>query len=149
MATVTAKNRRAIARLRAISKAIEQMPPEMLGAVHKTVGRSVRRLISEGFSERRAPDGKAWAKREKKESWPLLEKSKDMRRGWRVITSPKGIWARNKDPKTRFHQDGTRNMVARPMVPRKGTRLPERWRVAILRSAKNAVGKELKKVLAP
>jgi hypothetical protein len=35
------------------------------------------------------------------------------------------------------------------MVPSKGTRLPDKWRVAILRSAKNAVGKELKKVLAP
>jgi hypothetical protein len=148
MATVTAKNRRAIARLRAISKAIEQMPPEVLGAVHKTVGRSVRRLISEGFEERRAPDGKAWAKREDDKPHPILEKSGKMRRGWRIITSPKGIWARNRVKHTKFHQDGTRNLVARPMVPRKGTRLPDKWRVAILRSAKNAVGKELKKVLA-
>jgi hypothetical protein len=146
---VKAKNRRAIARLRAISKAIETMPPEMLGAVHKTVGRSVRRLISEGFENRSAPDGKAWAKREDDKPHPILEKTGKMRRGWRIITSPKGIWARNRVKHTKFHQFGTRNMVARPMVPSKGTRLPDKWRVAILRSAKNAVGKELKKVLAP
>jgi phage gpG-like protein len=146
---VKAKNRKALARIRAIAKAIETMPPEMLGAVHKTIGRSVRRLITEGFEKRQAPDGKAWAKREDDKPHPILEETGKMRRGWRVITSPKGITAKNKMKHTRFHQFGTRTMVARPMVPRKGQQLPERWRVAILRSAKNAVGKELKKVLRP
>jgi hypothetical protein len=125
------------------------MPPEMIGAVHKTIGKRVRSLISEGFKTESAPDGERWAKRTERKPWAVLDNTGKMKRRWRVITSPKGIWARNKDPKTRFHQFGTRNMVARPMVPRKGTRLPDKWRVAILRSAKNAVNKELKKVLAP
>jgi phage gpG-like protein len=149
MAIVTAKNRRAIARLRAISKAIEQMPPEMLGAVHKTVGKRVRSLISEGFKTESAPDGERWAKRTKRKPWAVLDNTGKMKRAWRVTGDNRGIYAKNKDPKTRFHQFGTRNMVARPMVPRKGQRLPERWRVSILRSAKNAVGKELAKVLSP
>lgn len=139
------KARKGIARVRAIAHALANMSDDMLGAVHKTVGRRVRSLISEGFEKREAPDGHAWAKRERNESWPLLEKTGKMRRGWRVITSPKGISAKNKVKHTKFHQYGTRYMAARPMVPR--GRLPEKWRVPILRSAKNAVSKELKKVI--
>jgi phage gpG-like protein len=143
---VKAKNRKALARIRAIAKAIEQMPPVLLGEVHKTVGRRVRSLISEGFEARQAPDGKAWAKRADDKPHPILEETGKMRRGWRVITSPKGITAKNKVKHTRFHQFGTRTMTARPMVPMRG-RLPDKWRVAILKSAKNAVGRVLRKTI--
>jgi hypothetical protein len=149
MAIVTAKNRAALSRIREIAGNIEGLPKPTMRAVSEAMGKRVRGLISEGFDERRAPDGKAWKKREQQKPWSLLEKTGKMRRGWRVIVSAKGMKTTNRFPHTKFHQDGTRNMVARPMVPRKGQRLPEKWRVSILRSAKNAVGKELKKVLAP
>lgn len=140
------KARKGIARVRAIAKALTNMSDDMLGAVHKTVGRRVRSLISEGFEKREAPDGHAWAKRETDKPHPILEETGKMRRGWRVITSPKGISAKNTVKHTRFHQKGTRYMPARPMIPMRG-RLPEKWRIAILRSAKNAVSKELRKVI--
>jgi hypothetical protein len=143
------KNRAGLARIREIAGGIAGLSKATLPAVSAAMGKSVRALISEGFDKRQAPDGKAWKEREQRQTWPLLEKTGKMRRGWRVAVSSKGLKTSNRTKHTKFHQDGTRNMVARPMVPSKGRRLPERWRIAILRSAKNAVHKELKRVISP
>lgn len=139
-----AKNRKALARIRALASAIANAPDVVLPAAAKAIGTRTRSLISEGFDKRQAPNGTAWAQREENKPWPLLEQTRKMRRGWRVFVSDKGAIARNRDPKTRFHQKGTRYMKARPMIPNPG-RLPERWRVAILRSVVSAASRAMRK----
>ncbi len=147
--TSVSKNRAALARIRQIAACIGGLSREVMPAVSEAMGKRARGLISEGFDTRKAPDGAPWAKREQDKPWPLLEKTGRMRRGWRVIVSSKGMTTKNSVKHAKFHQEGTRKMAARPMVPRKGQRLPEKWRVSLLRVAKMAAKRGLKKAISP
>jgi hypothetical protein len=96
-------------------------------------------LIDEGFRDKKDPIGRKWKPRK---SWyaaylrrggrpyPLMNKTLDLRHGWyvKVSAGPK-VTIGNKTGYTGFHQDGTRKMEARKMVP--DQRLSPKWRSRI------------------
>lgn len=107
------------------------------GAIRDTV----EILIDERFEARAAPSGARWETRKPPTgSWPLLEKSGRMRKEYHVTATAAGVTVTNKVPYAGFHQTGTKNMVARKVLPDAG--LPPAWRDRI----DSAVAAELERI---
>jgi phage gpG-like protein len=99
------------------------------------VASKVRDLIEEGFALEREPRGRAWEPRTRRYPWPILSRSEQMRRSFRVDTSGSNLVVSN-DASERgrnypiFHQygwtkpDGSR-APARQVMPTKA--MPPRW----------------------
>lgn len=87
----------------------------------------VRDLIDDRFDARATPSGVPWAPRKPPTgTWPLLEKTGAMRRGFQVRAQTTGVTVTNTQEYAQFHQTGTRYMPARPILPRGP--LPSWWR---------------------
>lgn len=115
------------AKLTAWEKKIARIKDPVQRALHKTA-RDYRIDISANFDKSVSPYGEAWkARRRKYPHKPLLQTSK-MRHGWRVKVQGETIIFVNVDGRgiAKFHQDGTRFMVARPAAPNKRG-LPDRY----------------------
>jgi hypothetical protein len=99
---------------------------EIRRAASRAIEQSVSELIQNQFDERRAPDGTPWAPRKQPTgTWPLLEKSRKMRRSFKVMVSASQLKILNAAPYLKFHQEGTSRMVARPVLP--GAGLTSEW----------------------
>jgi hypothetical protein len=99
---------------------------EIRRAASRAIEQAVTELIQNQFDERRAPDGTPWAPRKPPTgTWPLLEKTGKMRRGFKVIASASQLKVLQSQPYLKFHQEGTSRMVARPVVP--GANLTPEW----------------------
>jgi len=97
-------------------------------------------LIDEGFRTKTDPVGRKWARRK---SWyslylkrggtpyPLMNKTLTLRQGWFVRVAKYACSFGNDAPYARWHQDSTRKMVARKMIPDK--RLSPKWRARIVK----------------
>jgi hypothetical protein len=104
----------------------EQQRGELRRVASRAIERSVSELIQNQFDERRAPDGSPWAPRKPPTgTWPLLEKTGKMRRGFKVIASASQLKVLQSQPYLKFHQEGTSRMVARPVLP--GAGLTPEW----------------------
>ncbi len=96
------------------------------GAIRDTV----EILIDERFDARAAPSGARWETRKPPTgSWPLLEKSGRMRKEYNVSATVTGVSVTNNTPYAGFHQTGTKNRVARKVLP--DGDLPTDWRARI------------------
>lgn len=99
-------------------------------------------LIQNQFDERRAPDGSPWAPRKQPTgTWPLLEKTRKMRRSFKVMATASQLKVLNAAPYLKFHQEGTSRMVARPVLP--GAGLTREWQEYIDVSVAQALERTL------
>ena len=111
-------------------------------AASKAIVSAVEDLIQNQFDERRAPNGSAWAPRKPPTgSWPLLERSGAMRRGFKVIATSAQLQIHNSTDYLKYHQNGTAKMVARPVLP--GSGLTPDWQDYIDASVASALEKAL------
>jgi phage gpG-like protein len=98
-------------------------------------------LIDERFEARAAPSGARWETRKPPTgTWPILEKTGRMRKSYHVAATATGVTITNNVPYAGFHQTGTKNMVARKVLPDAG--LPQAWRDRI----DEAVATELERI---
>lgn len=113
-----------IGRLRRTAREVHQAAAEAAAPV-------VERQIAQAFSSATSPDGEPWAAlRDGSGRKPLQGLAGDyvvyaFRGQVRVIFGKRYA---------RFHQSGTRKMVARRFLPKGAARLPEGWRVGIRQS---------------
>jgi hypothetical protein len=98
---------------------------EFLEELSEHLGKEVERLIEHGFQSATAPDGTVWAPRKlaKGRTSPPhlpLRKSYRMHDSFTVEASAAGVHVTNPVEYTRFQNDGTGYIDARPMVPPEG-----------------------------
>lgn len=111
-------------------------------AASKAIVSAVEDLIQNQFDERRAPDGASWAPRKPPTgTWPLLEKTGKMRRGFKVVATSAQLQIHNSQEYLKYHQNGTAKMQARPVLP--GSGLTPSWQEYIDVSVASALEKAL------
>lgn len=116
------------ARLNARLARLAEVPKKL----NEKVAEEIDKDAAETFAAGQDPYGVPWAPRvrEPKDGHPLLDDTGKMKGSRRVRPRGDGdIDFRYDDPKSVYHQHGTRNMAARTLVPKRG--LPNRWRDAI------------------
>lgn len=104
-----------------------------------------QRLVRRGFSESRAPDGRAWAPlKHPRPGGPVLVKTGKLAAAAALYTVDAGGFVFERvDAVTRygrFHQRGTRRMVDRPFYPE---RLPLGWALSMGAAADDALREHL------
>jgi hypothetical protein len=84
-------------------------------------------LVAEGFSREADPFGNRWAPKKRDDGRRILRGETNRLIQFRKqFVNQHGFRVTSLAPYARYHQSGTRRMVARPMVPR-GNRLPAKW----------------------
>lgn len=125
--------------LRSFARRISTSDEALLRAAER-IRKEFLILIDEGFRDKVNPVGQKWKPRKAWYSaylarggrpYPLMNKTLKLRHGFWVKVQKLGpkIVIGNDAPYTGFHQDGTRYMVARKMVP--DQRLSPKWRSRI------------------
>lgn len=111
--------------------------PKVLEIAARNMSDEALVLVADGFRRETDPYGDAW-KKLKVRRGKILQDTGRLRASWhRVRVSRSGFRIAAGATYAKFHQDGTRRMVARMMVPRSG-RLPKRWRDAMTEAAEEA-----------
>lgn len=124
---------------RAFARRISTADEALLRAAQE-IRKQVLILIDEGFRDKVNPVGQKWKPRKPwyaaylargGKPYPLMNKTLKLRHGFWVKVNKAGpkVVIGNDTPYTGFHQDGTRKMDARKMVPDK--RLSPKWRARI------------------
>jgi hypothetical protein len=126
-----------------LPRALRQLPRGKVRAVAaRAIEREVVQLIDERFVARAAPDATPWAPRKQPTgTWPLLEKTGKMRRGFKVMASATQLKVTQTQDYLKYHQKGTERMVARPVFPDAG--LPAEWTGRIDAAVARALGRAL------
>lgn len=84
-------------------------------------------LVAEGFAKESDPFGRRWAPKKRDDGRPILRGETNRLVQYRkAFVNQHGFRVESRAPYARYHQTGTRKMVARPMVP-VGNRLPPKW----------------------
>lgn len=121
---MNSKQKAALRQIEAFKTQVKKTPV-MIAAMSREMSFAIKDLIEEGFDTRTDPDGKKWKRRKKAQPWPILSKTKEMRNSFRVKGTKEVIDITNSVERTKFHQYGTKNMVARKMVP--GKKMSKKW----------------------
>jgi phage gpG-like protein len=120
-----------------IAKA-KRLAERALPAIRVEVSHTIEGLVAEGFAQERSPARERWAPRVPPTgTWPILDLSGRGKKAFRVRVTGKSIEIENTTPYMGYHQTGTRNMVARKMLPDRA--LPPQWRAAIDRTARRVL----------
>jgi phage gpG-like protein len=100
----------------------------------------VRGLIDDGFVKSRSPYGDAWRARKGKYSWPLLQKTRAMRRGWKLVQcDAQGFKFTNTQDYAVFQNYGTsKGIDPREMVPVEAFGLGQ-WREPIRKTVSDSI----------
>jgi hypothetical protein len=106
---------------------------QLLLLTSKELQRESLKLIDEGFQNREDPSGQKWKRRKRSYPWPILNKTLQLRKGWKGEGNQHYFGFFNRTPYTGYHQMGTRKMVARKMVP--DGALSRKWRARIRKAA--------------
>lgn len=85
-------------------------------------------ILDGSFGRRVSPYGEPWKARTRRYPWPILEKTGRLRAGFRARRRGDGVVVTNRVPYGKFHQKGTRRMVARPILPSRARGLPPQWK---------------------
>jgi phage gpG-like protein len=112
--------------------------PKVLEVVAKNMAEEAMSLVGQGFQDEEDPYGKAWDALKRRKG-RILQDTGRLRSSWhvkRIDTTGFTIAAGVKY--ARFHQDGTRRMLARRMVPDAGN-LPAKWRAQMTEAASEAL----------
>jgi hypothetical protein len=91
-----------------------------------TMADSALGLVAEGFGRESDPYNSRWAAKKRPDGRPILRGETNRLVQWRKqFVNQHGYRIQSLAPYSRFHQSGTRRMVARRMVP--GRSLPPKW----------------------
>lgn len=84
-------------------------------------------LVAQNFANQADPFGNRWAPKKRPDGRPILRGETNRLVQWRkAFVNQHGYRVTSAAPYARYHQTGTRRMVARRMVPT-GNRLPSLW----------------------
>jgi phage gpG-like protein len=125
----------------AMADRIEELAlPGFLREVGAAVGVEAVKQYRHGFSAKVDPYGTPWARRKREVPWPLMERTGDLRDDVRLETDEHRVRLEAQMPYGVFHQHGTRNMVARRIVPTQARGLGE-WHAPLVEAATDAMRK--------
>lgn len=122
----------------ALDAKLRKLSAEGFAAAKEAVADRLRALIDEEFETSTDPRGIRWAQRvphRQNGSWPLLDKTGQMRRSFSVdLAGPRMVFRNSAvseqgRPYPFFHQRGTAKMVARKILPDRY--LSPKWRAAM------------------
>jgi hypothetical protein len=116
---------------------------EFLEEMSERLGETVKGLIDEGFQSNITPYGETWAPRRSGGSWPLLEKSGEMRASFHIETNAAGVKATNPVEYASYQNYGTRYISARAMLPDGSKGLGE-WEEPLRASARETFNQAIK-----
>ena len=112
--------------------------PYFLQVAAERLGAETLKLIDDGFAARRDPYGQPWKATQRKN--PILERTGTLRDGWSVQRiSSEGVTVGNSTDYAPFHQDGTRYLVIRRMVPTAARGLGPIWGPRLKEIAQDAL----------
>lgn len=130
-----------MAGIEALTRRIEKAAArEVLSRVASSLAPVVQGEILRGFNEQRDPYGSAWASRkDKRGSWPILDRqtSRSAVLSLRTTSSARGLRSTIKYY-MRFHQSGTKYMVARKIFAEE-SRGFGLWRAPVAASVSNTL----------
>jgi hypothetical protein len=113
-------------------------------AASRAAADAITNLIDERFVDRAAPSGSPWAPRKPPTgSWPILERTGAMRRGFKVMATAAQLTITNSTDYLKYHQTGTANMPARPVLPTGA--MPPEWTRRIDSAVHNAIDRHFRK----
>jgi len=125
------------AKLNRWAKQLEAAPREILNRAARNMADESLALVAQGFRSQTDPYGNAWENLKERKG-KILQDTGRLRVSWhRVSASKAGFRIAAGATYARFHQEGTRRMVARMQVPRSGP-LPKAWRDAMVEAADEA-----------
>jgi hypothetical protein len=106
---------------------------------------TARKLIDDSFSGFRDPYGGSWRQRKHHYPWPMLQKTRDLRNGWRLVQADaQGFRFVNSAVYGHFQQYGTtRGIDPREMFPVEAFGLGQTWQ----RAFNAAMTSEIRKLL--
>jgi phage gpG-like protein len=111
--------------------------PSILRAVAKNMAEEALDLVAQGFADERDPYGIPWAPLKVRQG-KILQDTARLKRSWhRKRIDAAGFTIGSGVSYASFHQEGTRRLPPRKMVPDAGN-LPPRWRKAIVQAAVEA-----------
>lgn len=119
--------------------------PALLEALSVNVGEEFLGLVQDGFREERDPWGRGWKKpKAVPDGRPLLVgKTTRLRRSWHIERTARGvITIASGVVYAKYHQTGTRRMVARKMVP--DDELPPAWNAALQETAQEVLSRHFR-----
>lgn len=91
------------------------------------------KLTRENFDKKQNPAGIPWRRRKQDKPWPLMVKTGKLRGSFRRGRgSGKTATVISMDPKSKFHQYGTKKMPRRQMLP--GSFIPPRYSRAYVKA---------------
>lgn len=109
-----------------LTAAIERLPDTLMQTVGPIVGETTIDLIQQGFDDEKNPYGEPWAPLKAREGRILRDRGL-LYRNWHWAVTGGGVEVSSGQEYASFHQDGTKKMVARKMVPDPGQELPRHW----------------------
>lgn len=121
----------------ALDKKLAALEATAFAAAKEQVMLSIEALIQEQFHTSTDPRGQRWAPRTRSYPWELLFKTARMFGAFLVTDEGGRLRIENTAPYARFHQDGTRKMVARKILPDRY--LSPKWRAELRRVTNEAL----------
>lgn len=113
--------------LRQLALQLREAPKRIQRDAAAEIKRGVEDLITEEFSSKRGPDGKAW--KPPVDGGETMVRTGRLRDGFKVQVVPSGVGLSlrisNSQAYAKWLQQGTPTIDARKMVP--GSTMPERW----------------------
>lgn len=100
------------------------------GAIQRGTAALGLRLIADSFARSLTPNGQPWAPLKHRNGSPLV-KTGAMRDSFTAYPLPNGVRFIAGVDYAGFHQNGTRTIPARRILPRTGEQLPAAWRTGI------------------
>lgn len=112
--------------------------PKVLEAAARNMADEALSLVAQGFDAEQDPDGVPW-KPLKKRIGKILQDTGRLKASWhRISVNQTGFKIAAGAEYAKYHQHGTRRMVARKQVPDSGGRLPRKWEQAMTEAAQEA-----------
>jgi phage gpG-like protein len=116
--------------------------PTVLQQISRNMAQEGLALIAHGFRSETDPYGKPWKQLKSREGKILADTGR-LRASWHIKRiDHAGFLIAAGVTYAKFHQEGTRNMVARRQVPANG-KLPVTWRDAFVEVAEEVIRKRL------
>lgn len=113
--------------------------PEDLNKAIENSEQPIKKQLEKSFSKQQNPYGNKWKSRKHSYSHPMLNRTGNMFRSFKVNRKGKTLEAKNTAEYSQYHQEGTKHMAQRKILPDKKQGLPKRY--------KEIIEKELGKVL--
>lgn len=95
-------------------------------AIRRDLSEAALREVSAGFQQQQGPSGKPWTENKVRKR-PILRRTGRLASGFFAQRLGWGFVLRSNVLYARFHQQGTRSMRKRPVLPERSS-LPLRWR---------------------